>query len=277
MPIATIADCDIHYEIMGQGEPVLLVAGLGGAASYWAPNVDAFAVRHQVILHDHRGTGKSTKCEMDYSVELMADDLLQLMDKIGLQKAHLVGHSTGGAIGIVLGAIAPERIASLTLYATWAELDNQMAQCLLLRQRILNAMGEAEYHRTTPLFMYGPYYTKVSKQKIDAEISAAIANSPPASIMSARVSGIMKFDGLQYLDRITAPTMIYVANDDILTPPYSSELIASRMPHAKLMRIPRGGHAFSRAEPETFNTAVLDFIAQHAMTPDIKPAEVSHA
>jgi aminoacrylate hydrolase len=271
MPIATIADCDIHYEIKGEGEPVLLVAGLGGAASYWAPNVDAFAARHQVILHDHRGTGKSTRSEMDYSVELMADDLLQLMDKIGIRKAHLVGHSTGGAIGIVLGAIAPERIASLTLYATWAELDNQMAQCLLLRQRILNAMGTSEYHRTTPLFMYGPYYTRVSKDKIDAEIRAAIANSPSASIMSARVSGILKFDGLQYLDRITAPTMITVADDDILTPPYSSELIASRMPHAELVRIPRGGHAFSRAEPDAFNATVLGFIAKHAFS-----KEVSH-
>ncbi|MET0222582.1 MAG: alpha/beta fold hydrolase [Tardiphaga sp.] len=272
MPLAKIADAEIHYEIIGTGEPVLLVAGLGGAASYWAPNLDAFAAKHQVILHDHRGTGKSTPSEMDYSVELMADDLLQLMDKIGLKKAHLVGHSTGGAIGIVLGAIAPERFASLTLYATWAELDNQMAQCLLLRQRILDAMGTSEYHRTTPLFMYGPYFTRVSKDRIEAEIQAAIAHSPPASIMSARVTGIMKFDGLQYLDRITCPTLITVAEDDILTPPYSSELIASRLPHAKLVKIPRGGHAFSRAEPDVFNKIVLDFIAQHAMT-----HEVSHA
>jgi aminoacrylate hydrolase len=271
MPIARIADCEIHYDIKGDGEPVLLVAGLGGAASYWNPNLDAFTAQHQVILHDHRGTGKSTKSEMEYSVELMADDLLQLMDRLGIARAHLVGHSTGGAIGIVLGAIAPERIASLTLYATWAELDNQMAQCLLLRQRVLNAMGSSEYHRTTPLFMYGPYYTRVSKDKIDAEIEAAIVNSPPASIMSARVTGILKFDGLQYLDRIICPTMIYVAKDDILTPPYSSELIASKLPHAELVTIPRGGHAFSRAEPAQFNETVLGFLAQHAMS-----KEVSH-
>lgn len=271
MPIAQIADADIHYEIVGDGEPVLLVAGLGGAASYWNANLDAFTAKHQVILHDHRGTGKSTKSEMEYSVELMADDLLQLMDRIGLKKAHLVGHSTGGAIGIVLGAIAPERIASLTLYATWAELDNQMAQCLLLRQRILNAMGAEEYHRTTPLFMYGPYYTKVNKERIEAEIQAAIANSPPASIMSERVSGIMRFDGLQYLDRINCPTMVYVASDDILTPPYSSELIASKIKGAELVKIPRGGHAFSRAEPDEFNETVLGFIAKQAFT-----KEVSH-
>ena len=262
MPVARIADADIHYDIVGEGEPVLLVAGLGGAASYWAPNVDAFAATHQVILHDHRGTGGSTKSEMDYSVELMADDLLQLMDRIGIARAHLVGHSTGGAIGIVLGAIAPERIASLTLYATWATLDSQMERCLLLRQRMLEGLGPAEYHRATPLFLYPPYYTKINNDKIEAEIQAAVANSPPASIMSARVAGIMKFDGLQYLSRIACPTMIYVAQDDILTPPYSSELIASKIGHADLVETKRGGHALSRTEPEEFNRTVLGFLAR---------------
>jgi len=269
MPLARLPDADIHYEIKGNGDPVMLVAGLGGAASYWNPNLDAFARNYQVMLHDHRGTGQSTRCEMEYSVELMADDLLRTMDAAGIDKAHLVGHSTGGAIGIVLGAIAPERIASLTLYATWAELDAQMEACLTLRQRLLNAMGEAEYHRATPLFMYGPYYTRDNKAKIEAEIAAAILASPPASIMSARVTGILGFDGMQYLDRITCPTMVLVAEDDILTPPYSSEMIAAHIPHAELIRLPRGGHAVSRAEPEIFNKTVLGFLAQHAFSKEV--------
>ena len=106
MPIAQLSDVALRYEIVGSGEPVLLVAGLGGSAGYWAPNVDAFAARHQVVLHDHRGTGGSTRSEMEYSVELLADDLLRLMDHLKIDKAHLVGHSTGGAMGIVLGAKA---------------------------------------------------------------------------------------------------------------------------------------------------------------------------
>ncbi|MDB5653840.1 MAG: alpha/beta hydrolase fold protein [Tardiphaga sp.] len=269
MPFAKLPDAEIHYEIRGSGDPVLLVAGLGGAASYWNGNLPAFEARHRVILHDHRGTGQSTRSEMAYSVELMADDLLRTMDAAGIEKAHLVGHSTGGAIGIVLGAIAPERIGSLTLYATWAELDAQMEACLTLRQRLLNAMGEAEYHRATPLFMYGPYYTRANKAKIESEIAAAIAASPPASIMSARVTGILGFNGLPYLDRIQCPTMVLVAEDDILTPPYSSELIAAHIPHAELVRLPRGGHAVSRSEPEMFNQTVLGFLARHACSKEV--------
>jgi len=144
-----------------------------------------------------------------------------------------------------------------------------MEQCLALRQRILWGMGEAEYHRATPLFMYGPYYTKVSKNRIEEEIQAAIVASPPASIMSARVTGIMAFDGLPYLDRIRCPTMVLVANDDILTPPYSSELIASRIAGAELVKLPRGGHALSRAEPARFNETVLGFLARHGFSKEV--------
>jgi aminoacrylate hydrolase len=264
MSIAKLPDAEIHFESLGEGEPVLLVAGLGGTASYWAPNVPAFMKRHRVVLHDHRGTGKSTRSEMPYSVELMANDLLLLMDSLAIGKAHLVGHSTGGAIGLTLGAIAPERIASLVLYASWAELDAQMEQCLNLRRRILHGMGEAEYHRATPLFLYPPYYTRSHKVALDAEIEATIAVSPSRSIIDARAAGIMTFNGVHYLDRICCPTLVLVAEDDILTPPYSSDLIASRIAGAQLVKVPRGGHALSRTEPSLFNDIVLDFLDRHA-------------
>ena len=271
MPLAKIPDAEIHYEVLGAGDPVLLVAGLGGTASYWSPNLPAFAERHRMILHDHRGTGGSTRSEMAYSVELMAADLLHTMDFLRIEKAHLVGHSTGGAIGLVLGAIAPERIASLVLYASWAVLDPQMEQCLGLRRRILQGLGEVDYHRATPLFLYPPTFVRDNSAAIEKEVQASIAGSPSRAIMDARVAGIMAFDGKPYLDRIRCPTMVLVAEDDILTPPYSSELLARQITGARLVKVPRGGHAYSRTEPAEFNGIVLDFLAQHEMS-----REVSH-
>ena len=265
MPYADLPGATLHYETVGRGEPVMLVSGLGGAASYWAPNIDAFKARYSVLLHDHRGTGKSSRSEVEYTVELMTHDLLGVMDAAGISRAHLVGHSTGGAIGQVLAAIAPDRVASLVLYATWAELDPQMRMCLEARRRILRAMGEAEYHRATPIFLYPPYYVRNNWPAIERETAAAAESSPPASILDSRVTGIMKFDGLQYLDLIKCPTMILVAEDDILTPPYLSEQIMQRLPAATVVRLPRGGHAVSRTEPAAFNAAVLQFLADHAM------------
>lgn len=266
MPLAKIHDAQIHYDVQGTGDPVLLVAGLGGSASYWSPNVPAFSQHHRVILHDHRGTGGSTRSEMAYTVELMADDLLRTMDALKIEKAHLVGHSTGGAIGLVLGAIAPERIASLVLYGSWAVLDPQMDQCISLRRRILQGMGEAEYHRATPVFLYPPAYVRDSKIALEKEIQAAIAGSPSRTIMDARAAAVLAFDGRPYLERILCPTMVLVAHDDILTPPYSSDFLAEHIAGAKLVKVPYGGHAYSRVEPAKFNDIVLKFLAQHAMS-----------
>lgn len=260
---AQSGDAKIHYEIVGQGEPLLLVAGLGGAASYWNPNLEAFSERYSVLLHDHRGTGKSSRSEVAQTVELMTEDLLRVMDDAKIDRAHFVGHSTGGAIGQVLAARAPERVASLVLYATWAELDPQMALCLETRRRILRSMGEAEYHRATPIFLYPPYYVSANWKMLEQEIEGAIANSPPASIMESRVNGILKFDGLQYLPKINCPAMMLVAEDDILTPPYLSDQIAERLRSPTVVKLPRGGHAVSRTEVAAFNDAVLKFLEKY--------------
>src|SRR5690349_1825241 len=123
MPTIEINDAELYYEVTGQGEPVLLVPGLSGRGSFWASQVTELARDFRVIVHDHRGTGRSTHSRIRYSVEQMADDVLRLMDALGVESAHLVGHSTGGAIGQVIALEHPRRLRSLVLSATWAGPD----------------------------------------------------------------------------------------------------------------------------------------------------------
>src|SRR5438477_8729822 len=99
MPNARIGDAEIYYEEAGSGPPLLLVPGLGGQGAFWAKQIADFSRDFRVIVHDHRGTGKSTWSKITYSVDQMADDVLKLMDALGVASAHFVGHSTGGAIG----------------------------------------------------------------------------------------------------------------------------------------------------------------------------------
>jgi len=89
MPWVGTTDDRIYFETHGAGVPVLLVPGLGGVGSYWIPNIPAFAARHQVIVHDHRGTGQSNGSMIRYSVDQMTDDLLRVMDHLKIEKAHL--------------------------------------------------------------------------------------------------------------------------------------------------------------------------------------------
>jgi aminoacrylate hydrolase len=98
MPRISIGDCHLYYERYGAGFPVLFISGLSGHAAYWRDQVPSFAKTFEVVLHDHRGIGQSDHSRIAYTVERMAADVVQLMDALGIAKAHVVGHSTGGAI-----------------------------------------------------------------------------------------------------------------------------------------------------------------------------------
>ncbi len=115
MPKLVIGEADIYYEEAGQGPDLLLVPGLSGLGAFWTHQVEEFKRDFRVITHDHRGAGQSTHSRIRYSVEQMADDVLRLMDRLGIAAAHLVGHSTGGAIGQVIAQDHPGRLQSLVL------------------------------------------------------------------------------------------------------------------------------------------------------------------
>ncbi|MDB5549818.1 MAG: alpha/beta hydrolase fold protein, partial [Tardiphaga sp.] len=84
MPLAEVNGTQIAYTEAGQGEAVLLVAGIGGAGGYFKPNIEAFAASYRVVVHDHRGTGGSGKDRIVYSVPQMTDDMIALMDSLGI-------------------------------------------------------------------------------------------------------------------------------------------------------------------------------------------------
>ena len=123
MPTIALEDGWLHYEATGDGPPLLLVPGLGGIGTFWQQQVAEFAGDFRVILHDHRGCGRSSRSRIAYAVEQMAADVLRLMDALGIAAAHYVGHSTGGAIGQAIAQDRPERLQRLVLSATWAGPD----------------------------------------------------------------------------------------------------------------------------------------------------------
>src|SRR5258705_13940121 len=117
MPHVSIGDASIYYEEQGQGPVLMLVPGLGGQGAFWAPQVRDFARDFRVIVHDHRGAGRSTHSRIQYSVDQMAADTVALMDRLGVASAHYVGHSTGGAHCQTLTPDPPGRRTSRALSA----------------------------------------------------------------------------------------------------------------------------------------------------------------
>ncbi|WP_158811737.1 alpha/beta fold hydrolase [Beijerinckia sp. L45] len=260
LAFVAVEDSEFYYEISGEGPPVVLVTGLAGVASYWEPNIAELRKHFTVLRYDHRGTGKSVRSERDYSIEMLADDLLGLMDAVGFERASLIGHSTGGAIGQVLAARYPERIDRLVLYGTWATLCPQMRLCMELRLNLLDAYGVAKYHEASPIFLYPPRFVSDQWDRIARDLVAAVANSTTPSILKARVAAVVDFDGSSYLPDIESTTLILVAQDDILTPAGCSEELARGIPHATLKVLSDGAHAVSHCDPKTFNDTVIAFL-----------------
>jgi pimeloyl-ACP methyl ester carboxylesterase len=154
MPLAPIANGKLYYETAGSGPPLLLVPGLAGSAHFWRLQVPRLAQRFTVVLHDHRGVGRSSRDAIVYSIEQMAGDVLALMDHLGIDDAALIGQSTGGAIGQYLAAMQPQRIARLVLSSTWTHADAYFRRQFELRRDMLRSAGIDIYTRTGTLLLY---------------------------------------------------------------------------------------------------------------------------
>ncbi|HEX9102081.1 MAG TPA: alpha/beta hydrolase, partial [Polyangia bacterium] len=128
MPIATTPEgVKLHYERHGeQGEPMLLVMGLGSPLEFWEFQTPVFARTHRVCVYDNRGVGKSDKPAGPYDVRTLAEDAVAVMDACGFDRAHVVGLSMGGMIAQELAIRHPDRVGALVLAATYAKPDDNV-------------------------------------------------------------------------------------------------------------------------------------------------------
>lgn len=260
MPEALVDDVKIHYDIYGKGPPVLLVAGLGGEGAYWQPQIEPLSRHFTVVVHDHRGTGQSSASDASISVERMAMDVVRLMDVLEIEQAHVVGHSTGGAIGQVLGIDYPKRLRSLIIYASWVKSDPFMWRVMEARKALALYAGAAAYIRATPLFLYPDWFLNAHHRSLDATLDKNLSMFPDPKIMANRIDAILAFDRSKDLAKITAPTVILCAADDFLTPVYASRDLAARIPGSRLIIAGKGGHAYSQTMAAEFNQLVVDCI-----------------
>ncbi len=234
----------LFYEVQGTGPPLLLVSGLSGLASFWSPQMGPLAERFQVVVHDHRGTGASSQPRGATSIARMADDVLRLMDHLGLERASLIGHSTGGAIGQTLALDQPERIERLVLSGSWCAADDYFRRHFALRSEILKTMGPESYVRAGTLFLTPPAWQAQYPAVLAEEERRALEGFSAPEIVLARIAAILRFDRRDDLGRLLPPTLVIGARDDAVVPPHLSEDLARRIPGAKTVFLPFGGHFF---------------------------------
>jgi aminoacrylate hydrolase len=263
MPRISIGECSLHYERHGMGFPVLFVSGLGGFGSFWQDQVPTFAKRFEVVTFDHRGIGQSDQGRIGYTVERMAADVVRLLDALGIKRAHIVGHSTGGAIAQVLAIEHPSRLASVVLSATWTKTDAYFRRLFGLRKEVLQRLGPSTYLQSSTLFLYPSWWIARNNERLRQLEAQGLADFAPVEIVASRIDAMLAFDRTGELERIKTPTLVVGAEDDLVTPAYFSEELARLIPEAEVKIFPRGGHFFTQVRAREFNNAVLPFLASH--------------
>jgi aminoacrylate hydrolase len=263
MPRIQIGDCSLYFERQGIGFPVLFVSGLGGYGSFWQDQVATFAKKFEVVTYDHRGIGQSDPARMGLTVERMAADTLGLLDALGIRRAHIVGHSTGGAIAQVLAIQHPGRLASVVLSATWTKADAYFRRLFTLRKEILQRLGPSVYLQASTLVLYPSWWVSRNNERLRQIEAQGLATFAPSEIIASRIDAILAFDRTAELSRIKTPTLVVGAEDDMITPCYFSEELARLIPNAEVKLFPRGGHYFNQVRAREFNNAVLPFLLSH--------------
>ena len=262
MPLLTLSDGEqLYYEEHGTGSPLLLVSGLGGVSSFWKPHVAPLSEHYRVIVHDHRGTGASSKSLIEYSIAQMTDDVLQLMDHLAIEKADFVGHSTGGAIGQTMALDHAGRLGRLVLSATWTAADDYFRRLFDMRSNILSAGGVEAYVRSQAVFMFPPGWVKDRMASLVKQEDDTIRAFPPIEVMLSRIRAIQRFDRRSELGNIAVPCLVMGARDDIITPAYYSEELGRLIPTAQTVILPMGGHFFPQSQPEPFRNHLSCFLA----------------
>jgi 3-oxoadipate enol-lactonase len=254
----------MFYVEAGAGEPLVLVMGFGGDHLAWGLQLPAFAARYRVIAFDNRGVGQTDAPDIPYSIAMMADDTVGLMDALGIDRAHVCGVSMGGMIAQEIALRHPARVRTLQLHATLARPDAYMHALSSVWRELRPKLGREEWLRTIGLWLFAPLTYAERPQFVELVIQNALANPYPQSLVGFYRQGeaVRGHDTLDRLADIRCPTLVSVAEHDILVPPRFSHAIAQRVPGAELKILEHAGHACMWEQADGFNAMCLDFLAR---------------
>ena len=251
----------VHHREAGGGAPVVFLHGVGGDSASWVPQIDAFSGDFRAIAWDMPGYGGSPALER-VTFPALADSLLGLLDRLGLDRVHLVGHSMGGMVAQEFAASRPERVRTLVLSATspaFGRPDGDF-QKRFVEARIApleNGMTMADLADEMVETMLGP--------SADAE-GAAIARrsmaAVPEATYRAAIACLVTFDRRDALSGYTMPVLVLAGETDTNAPAPMMEKMAGRIPGADYVCMPGTGHLGNLEDPEAFNEAVGSFLGR---------------
>ena len=255
-------DVRIAYEVRGDGDPVLFIHGLAYNRLGWGPGLDELASSFTVVTFDNRGVGESDAPPPPFTVLDMARDALAVLDAAGFERAHVVGTSLGGMIAQQFALAFPERVDRLVLACThpggtahvpmpqrsvdaftrYQGLPREERLRVLVRNSLSDATVESRPELVGEIYRY------------------RLAHAPPLEAWQAQAAASLTHDTYDRLGELTMPTLVLHGTADNVVDPRNAELLASRIPDARVELVEGAGHLFFWEEPARFAAVVREFL-----------------
>lgn len=268
MPKIQTNNTELFYTERGQGEPLLLLMGLGADGSVWEEHVKAYEKQYRCILVDNRGAGQSSKPSGPYTTKMMAEDTAGLMQELGIVKAHISGISMGSAIAQELALAYPQLIQSLSLHCSWSKCDVFTTRIFEIFRSMIATADPIAFNRLLQLIIFTPQYHEEHLLDLLTREEMGKHNPFPMPIYAfqAQCDACITHDTLGRLHDIKAPTLITVGSKDIFTPQHHAQSIAHEIQHSELIIFEGSGHTHHWDSLSEFNAVTLDFMGRNSLS-----------
>lgn len=278
MPTANVNDINVYYESHGNGFPLVFAYGIGGNTTEWEPQIPSFSQHYRFIVWDPRGHGKSD-CPPNadqYTQEIFAGDLRGLLDHLGIQRAYVGGLSMGAGIATRFTMLHPDRVAALLIIDSFSASGMEMPQeNRRMREEIIR-LAETEGMQAVADYSMknNPNINRSTAQGEEQEQRIRqmyLSNSPVGYAHSTRMLLNAVFDA-KLFESIKTPTLVLSGQEDPALP--ACRYIHERIANSHMAEIPNAGHLSNLDQPQAFNQAVLEFLANVDRSREAQPAQV---
>lgn len=273
MPFAKINNVEINYHTVGDGQPLLFIAGLGVDNMCWIYQVPKFQEFFKVIVFDNRGIGKSTGSIAPYSIRMMADDAVELLKYLNIEKSHIVGTSMGGMIAQEIAINYPNMVDKLVLCSTFAKPQNMVEIIMkgvkdIIGYNALDIFG-INPHRLVfeKLFSYllqqifSEEFLLENKKLIEETLRKYLSKLTYVETFLKQTGAVYTHNTFDRLNLIKAETLIITGMEDKLVVPECSDILAEKISRSKLRKIEHAEHGMHFEMPDIINKIVIDFLS----------------